>query len=256
MLANERYSKIHMFLMEHGFAKVEDLAAFLNVSSMTIRRDLEKCQQEGMLQRCHGGAILVGVSQQEVSFDDKSAEKSEVKKQIARICTELVKEGMSVFLDAGTTTYEIAQLIRMIPRLTIVTNDIRIAYSLLNSGVELLLVGGSVQKSTGSVIGQIADSILSQMHLDIAFLGVNSINEQLDVMTPTIAKAYFKRQILQSADIGYLVADDSKFHRNALYRVNSLGDYAGIITNYGFEQWEEDIIRKKKINVIPVQTVY
>ena len=252
MLASERYAKINAILKERGFAKVEELSGMLNVSDMTIRRDLEKCQKAGMLQRCHGGAVLVGISQQELSFDDKSIEKTEIKKQIAQVCATLVKEGMTVFLDSGTTCYEIAQMIRTVSRITIITNDIRIGHSLLNSSTQLLLIGGAVQTSTGSIIGQMANSMLSQMHTDIAFLGANSINEKLDVTTPTIEKAFFKRQARVCASVSYLVADDSKFHRNALHKVNNLGEYAGVITNYNFKGWEESIVKKNKINVILV----
>lgn len=250
MLAEERYTRVIAILRERGFAKVEELAKHLDVSDMTIRRDLEKCQEAGLLQRCHGGAILVGVNQKEVSFEDKSSKNSEVKKQIAQSCTGFVVEGMSVFLDAGTTTFEIAQKLRAIPRLTVVTNDIRISYALLGSGLKLLLLGGCVQKSTGSVIGQLAEQMIQQLSFDVAFLGANAINEQFEVMTPTIDKVFYKRSVLKNSASSYLAVDHSKFYRRALHRINCLSEYSGVVTDRCFNAEEQELIGRKEINIV------
>jgi len=250
MLPEERYARIVAILKESGFVKVEELATYLGVSDMTIRRDLEKCQEAGLLRRCHGGAVLDGANQQEIKFEDKSSENSEVKKRLAQACSAFVAEGMTVFLDAGTTAYEIAQRIRTIPRLTIVTNDIRILYSLLGNGNELLMIGGSVQKSTGSVIGQLADQMIRQLSFDVAFIGANSINDKMEVMTPTVEKAFCKRLVVKRSTSSYLAVDHSKFHRKALHYVNSLSEYTGIVTDSRFTAKEHELIRRKKITII------
>lgn len=252
MLPEERYTRIVRILRDHGYAKVEDLAAALQVSEMTIRRDLEKCRESGLLTRTHGGALLATGCRQETDPDDKTAEHAEIKRTIAKICAGMVTDGMSVFLDAGTTTYEIAQAIRGHPCLTVVTNDLRIAHSLLGSEPDLVLMGGWVQKRTGSMMGLIAENIAKNMQFDIAFFGASAISDRLDVMTPNAEKTRFKIQVLENSNTSYLVADHSKFRRRALHRVNNLSDYTGTITDYVFTKGERNIIADKGIAVIPV----
>ena len=131
MLAAERMAKIVDIIRSTGAVKVDQLAKTLGVSEMTIRRDLEKCDQNGSLQRCHGGAVLKAYIRPEMDYEEKRLTHQAAKRRIAAACLPLVDEGATVYLDAGTTTFEIAQQIRTIPGLTILTNDLLIAVSLL-----------------------------------------------------------------------------------------------------------------------------
>jgi DeoR/GlpR family transcriptional regulator of sugar metabolism len=252
MLAAERLAKIVMILKERGFAEVEDLAQILQVSDMTIRRDLDKCQQRGILRRFHGGAMLAGENRQEISYEDKSREHQGVKKSIAERAATLVEEGMTVFLDAGTTTFEIAQRIKQIPRLTIVTNDLYIAHALLAFEPELLFIGGGLQKRTGSAAGGFAEQMAKSMHFDLAFFGAHSIDEQFDVMTPTLEKLFLKKLLAGNSSASYIAADHSKFNKTAMYRIDGLGDHTGVITDYRFSAKEQRLAEQKRIRTLPV----
>jgi DeoR/GlpR family transcriptional regulator of sugar metabolism len=252
LIAEERYSRILTILRERGFARVDDLAQALQVSDMTIRRDLDRGQEQGILQRCHGGAVLAGINQQEISFEDKSTENRDIKRNIARIAGGLVEEGMTVFLDAGTTTYEIAQQIRVIPHIAVVTDDVHIMYSLLNSRVELICIGGAAHKKTGCTLGRFAEAMIEQMHFDISFLGTNVIDNEFLTMTPTQEKIFFKRLVLKHSGMCYIVADHSKFNKKALYAIEGLDKFSGVITDYTFTREEQERIKEEKINIIPV----
>jgi DeoR/GlpR family transcriptional regulator of sugar metabolism len=239
-------------LKEQGFAQVEYLAQILQVSDMTVRRDLGKCQQRGIIRRCHGGAMLAGVNRQETSYEDKSREHQDVKKNIAETAAALVKERMIVFLDAGTTTFEIARRIRTIARITIVTNDVYIAHALLAFQPDLIYIGGNIQKKTGSAVGGFAEQMVRQMHFDVSFFGAHSINGRFDVMTPTLEKRFLKNRLAENSGATYIAADHSKFNKNALYRIDSLADYTGVITDYKFSPDEQKLIDQKQIRIIPV----
>ena len=252
MLAEERLTKIVMILRERGFVQVEYLAQTLNVSDMTIRRDLGKCQERGIVRRCHGGAMLAGVNRQEISYDDKCRKHQTVKKSIAETATGLIKERMTVFLDAGTTTFEIAQRIKQIPNLTIVTNDVYIIHALLAFAPELIYIGGSIQKKTGSAVGGFAEQMVHNMHFDVSFFGAHSINEHFDVMTPTVEKLFLKKQLAENSSKTYVAADHSKFNKTALYRIDNLSSYTGVITDYCFSIEERRFAEQKQINVFPV----
>lgn len=246
MLPEERSQKIINIIKERGAVKVDELARELDVSLMTVRRDLEKLKNEGILERCHGGAIL----KTEVSYKEKRTLQIEEKKKIAQRCAKMVRKGDTVFLDSGTTTYEIAKLIYNIPSLTIITNDIEIARFLIDTNVHLMLCGGTVQKSTGSMVGEFAIRMMEDIRTEIAFIGAASIDDEFNVLTPTSNKAVFKRTVCKYANRSYLAVDSTKFGKQALLKVNHLSDYTGVVTDKVFNSKELDIIKKEKINII------
>lgn len=247
MFAEERRNKIINTIRETGTVQVEELARNLDVSLMTIRRDLELLQQNGIIERCHGGAIL----KKEVAYTKKRTLQMEAKEKIADKCAQYVKKGNTVFLDAGTTTYEIAKRIRDISSITVITNDLEIAMLLLESDVNLLLCGGNVQKSTGSMLGDFTNQMVEELRTEIAFIGAASIDDEYNVLTPTSKKAVLKRLICKYANRSYLAVDHTKFGRQALIKVNHLSDYTGVITDKVFGE-EDDILKQRKINIIQV----
>lgn len=246
MLMAERHLKIINIIKERGSVQVDTLAKELNVSNMTIRRDLEKLDEDGIIERCHGGAVY----KQEISYEDKLTTNKREKEALASICEDFVKEGDAVYLDAGTTTFEIAKRIMNINNITVVSNDLEIVRLLRNSNVELVICGGSVQKSTGSIYGYYALNMLEHMKFDIGFFGTAAIDENLNVMTPTADKAFLKKQIIGQCQQSFIVADKSKFKRRALTYVNSLKDYTYIVTDYEFNEEEKSILKNCETKIL------
>ncbi|MGB8452627.1 MAG: DeoR/GlpR family DNA-binding transcription regulator [Anaerocolumna sp.] len=248
MLAAERHTKIIQMISETGIVQVEELAKVLDVSLMTIRRDLEKLRQDGIIERCHGGAII----KKEVSYTEKRTLQIDEKIKIADKCAGFVKKGDAVFLDAGTTTYEIAKRIQNIPAITVITNDLEIARVLMESDARIMVCGGNVQKSTGSMVGAFANQMMEDIRTEIAFLGAMSIDDKFNVLTPTLNKAVLKRTICKNSIRAYLAVDDTKFGRQALMRINHLSDYTGVVTNKVLSTEEELKVKQMKINMIVV----
>lgn len=248
MFIAERQTKIIEMIQQNGSVQVEYLAKKLNVSQMTIRRDLKKLTDDGIIERCHGGAVV----KQEVTYAEKQICNQEVKKLISLKCVELVKENDVVYLDSGTTTYEIAKVICNIPGILVVTNDLEIAQFLKNSDTELIVCGGTVQKSTGSMYGYYATQMMESLHFDVGFFGTASIDDKYQVLTPTIEKAFLKKLLLKNCNRSYLVADYSKFNRIAMYKVADLVDYSGIITDYKFKENETAKLTKSRVKIIKI----
>ncbi len=246
MLAAERQSIIMEQIEKQGSVQVDELAQALNVSAMTIRRDLTKLEKDMKIERCHGGAV----AKQEMSYADKQTCNQDAKRRLAQLCLPLVQAGSSVFLDAGTTTYEIARLIKDIPGILIVTNDLEIAQLLKNSQAELFICGGNVQKTTGSMFGYYAVQMLADFKFDTGFFGAASINDDFEVLTPTSEKMWVKRQTPKQCTRSYLVADESKFGRQAMTKINHLGDYTGVVTNKMFSPDEWKQLKKLKAQII------
>ena len=248
MLAAERQSKILEIIQSRGSVQVEDLAKELEVSPMTIRRDFMKLEDDQRIQRCHGGAI----ARQEMTYVAKQEINIEEKEKLAQASAVYVSPRDTVFLDAGTTTYEIAKLIMNIPEILIVTNDLEIARLVNTSNAELVMCGGRVQKSTGSVLGYYTTNMLKDYRFDIGFFGAASINSDYEVMTPTTDKAFLKREAFAHCERTYLVVDDSKFNKNSLKMVNDLGDFTAVITDKKFTLEEERTLREKDVNIVLV----
>lgn len=246
MLMAERQLRILNMIQHNGSVQVDELAEELQVSTMTIRRDLEKLQQDGVIERCHGGAV----SKTEVSYADKRISKHEEKEKIAAKAIEFIQEGDAVYLDAGTTTYEIARRIMYMEHMTVVTNDLEIALLMKNSKAELILCGGKVQKSTGSTYGYYATQMMGDFRFDIGFFGAAAINEELQVLTPTADKAFLKRLLVKQSQQSFLAVDGSKFNRQGMNRINSLADYTAVITDQDFNGNKAQLIKKMGITII------
>ena len=246
--AEERQNRIVELVSEKGNIQVDRLAQILDVSQMTIRRDLDKLDREGIIERRHGVAVI----KHETTYTEKMVTMMEEKRLLAEACAAMVKPVDTVFLDSGTTIYEIAKRIMDIPDLTVITDDIETGFLLHRSGVELMICGGTVQKETGSIFGTFSNQMMSYIHVGIAFMGAMSIDSNFNVLTPTLDKASLKRMVTKNANKSYLVVDHSKFNRQALMKINSLQDYTGVVTTKIFDGRERERIEELKIQVVTV----
>ncbi|MCR5288739.1 MAG: DeoR/GlpR family DNA-binding transcription regulator [Treponema sp.] len=235
-------------IQKTGKVQVDSLAKDLDVSSMTIRRDLETLKKKGLVDRCYGGAII----KSEIPYFDKQIANAEAKKKIAEYAISLIKPNDTVFLDAGTTTYQIARLITQIANITVITDDIQIAHFLINTPITVYMCGGLLQKSTGCVIGNFTTDMVKNFCLDIAFIGAGAIDSNFNHLTPTPEKIALKQQITSICTKTYLVADSDKFHRKALLKINGCEVYNGIITDMTFSDEEKEIIKQRNINILQV----
>lgn len=244
----ERQNRIVELVSEKGNIQVERLAQLLDVSQMTIRRDLNKLNKDGIIERRHGVAVI----KHENTYTEKMVTMMEEKRLLASVCASMVKPGDTVFLDSGTTIYEIARRIMDIADLTVITDDIETGFLLHRSNVELMICGGTVQKETGSIFGTFSNQMMAYIHVGIAFMGAMSIDANYNVLTPTMDKASLKRMIVKNANRSYLVVDHSKFNRQALMKINNLQDYTGVATTRRFDEKEMNRLRELKIKVITV----
>ncbi|MCI9421096.1 DeoR family transcriptional regulator [Lachnospiraceae bacterium WCA-9-b2] len=249
MFAAERQAMIVEMLQRNGSVQVDALARELGVSAMTIRRDLVKLKEDNKIERCHGGAV----AKHEEIYADKQISHQGAKQKLARVCALLVSEGDTVFLDAGTTTYEVAKLIKDVKGILVVTNDLEIAQLLKNSEAELFICGGSIQKSTGSMFGRYATQMLADFKFDIGFFGAASVNEEFEVTTPTSEKMWLKRNTPKQCEKAYLVVDKSKFGRQAMTKINHLWDYTGVVTDKEFDDKERERLKERNTVIIGVE---
>lgn len=214
-----------------GKVEILELVDLLDVSAMTVRRDLDELEKQKKLIRTHGGAALPQAIIGEQSYSQKLSEAHAQKVEIAEIAVGLVKDGMRILLDSGTTTFEIARRLKSRENLTIVTNDIKIAAELVDSQMEVILLGGKIQNDVGAVFGSYAEKMLKDIHVDILFLGAHAVHSTLGITSATFEKAAIKREMIHASESVYLVVDAQKFEKKAFAKIADVDSITGIITD-------------------------
>lgn len=250
MLQAERRNFLVEYLNKHGKLVVEDIAKELNTSPMTIRRDLKYLEDNNLITRTHGGAVLHNVLTDETPYKQKSKRFVEEKARIAKFAVSLIEDGCTIILDAGTTNMEIAKQLKDFSKLKVITTDLMIAaYLSQYKHIEVYCTGGFVQGLTGACSGSKAREFLENMYADIAFLGAGSIDVQHGVTTPTIEKVEVKQQIIKSAEKVILVADSEKFGKKSFARICPLEQLDYIITDMGIDREIFEKIQQKNIAI-------
>ena len=256
MLALERIRYIQSRIERDSAVKVDELARELRVSPITIRRDLKTLEDQGKLTRTYGGAVLTdGLTlNSEERYDDKAAHNHGAKTAMARRCLDLIPENATVLLDAGTSTFEVARLLKTRRNVTAVTFDLRIASELYQAGIHTFVAGGEVQNSTGSMFGPSVLRFVEQMRVDVGVIGVAGISSEGILYTPTMEKAALKQQAMGSSGIRILLADKMKFEVSSFWEICGLRDFDHIITDIDFSDadWERRGVDPTRVErVIP-----
>ena len=237
MLIIERHNRLLEILREQKTADLDSLAGALNVSASTVRRDLDALEQQGLVERTHGGAVFRGQRKHPIAFAERLTEQVDAKKLIGRYAAAMVQSNMTVLLDGGSTVYYAAQQITARP-LQVVTNALNIANLFADDEqVELLVPGGALYPRTGVLVGPIATAALSDLHADLLLFSVAGVFDD-DAYNLNIDQAEVERVMLRQAARSVMLMDSSKFGRKSLARVCSVEDVELIISDPGIsERW-------------------
>jgi DeoR family transcriptional regulator, fructose operon transcriptional repressor len=249
LFSTEREALILEKLKEQGRVMVNDLAEELDVTTMTIRRDLQRLDQQGVLQKVHGGAVLVNSVPKERPFGEKKLIQTQQKRTIARAAMELITPGDTILLDAGTTTLEMACLLKETSGVHVVTSDLHIATELCAAEGKLFFIGGEIEKELGRSVGPKALQFLSDIHVDTVFLGISAISSDLMLGSHTLDNAELKRIFLTCGSKKVLLADENKFGMRAFAQVGPLSLVDVLITDRNFAEAELKYIETHDITL-------
>ncbi|WP_442961199.1 DeoR/GlpR family DNA-binding transcription regulator [Pseudogracilibacillus sp. SO30301A] len=230
---------------------VDQLADQLNVSTMTIRRDLNGLESEGKVIRTYGGAVLNKPLVKESSFQVKETKFSAQKQRIAQTAIEIIPENSTILLDSGTTTYEIAKLLKNRRNITVITNDIKIAAELMNSELKVIIAGGELQNNIGALFGPLTEHTIKNIHVDLLFLGTHAVDPEAGLTSTTFEKAYIKKLMIEAAETTWLVTDSSKFGQKSFAKICDLSNINGVITDEGITEEYKEKIREYLKVIIP-----
>ena len=243
----ERDALIIEKLKQHGKVMVTDLAEELAVAPMTIRRDLTRLEMQGLLQKVHGAAVPIDGLLKERAFGEKKLIQSQQKRLIAQEALQLIQPGDTILLDAGTTTFEMASLLREMPGVNVVTNDLHIAMELCSAEGNVFFIGGEIEKELGRSSGAKAFSFLSDIHVDTVFLGVSAISNDLMLCSPSVNNAELKRAMMNCGSKKVLMADESKFGTNSFARIGPLSLVDVLITDKVLNERELSYLEANEI---------
>ena len=244
-LAAQRRNKILDMIREDGHVRVNVLAKAFDVTEVTIRQDLERMEQEHLLRRVHGGAVLLDT-------DNRVESLSVLNRAIAREAVKRIHDGETVILDSGSTTTEIAKLLNTgYQNLNVITNALNIALILgKNPGISVNVTGGEFKSPTLSLTGQRAADYFRGLHADKAFLATAGINIQTGLTYPSISDLPVKRAMIECADKVYLVADSTKIGRSAFATLGPLSLVDHVITDSNISSADRELFDKYKLKVI------
>jgi len=251
MFAEERRKQIIKLLENKKRASVNELSQNFDVSRATIRRDLSELEKDGFLRRTHGGAILSGSSKLEPTFKEKEDKLAIEKKSIGKKAAEIIKDGDTVFIDAGTTTSHIIDFLAEKKNLTIVTHALHIINKINENDLdcELVVIGGNFKWSTEAMIGPMAEDSLKKLRVDKCFIGSNGFNLESAATTPDLNEAKLKEIALKIAGENFLIFDQSKWEEIYFYRFAELNQIDFIITDF-IQENKKKSLEQEKIEVI------
>jgi DeoR/GlpR family transcriptional regulator of sugar metabolism len=255
LLAGQRRALILDEVRRRGGIRVSELTRMLQVSDMTVRRDLDVLARQGALEKVHGGAVPVAEARtHEPGFEAKSSLELSAKSEIARAAASLVTPGSAVALSGGTTTFAVAHELLEVADLTVVTNSVRVADVFHNAqhltegnrggggpAATVVLTGG-VRTPSDALVGPVADAAISSLHFDVLFLGVHGISVEAGLSTPNLAEAETNRHFIRSARRVVVVADHTKWGTTGLSSFASLDEVDTLVTDAGLPPEEREEI--------------
>jgi DeoR/GlpR family transcriptional regulator of sugar metabolism len=257
VLPRQRQTYILGRVREDGGVRVGDLARELGVSDMTVRRDLEFLEKQGLLEKVHGGATAVaGSAVFEPGFAAKSVLQEPEKEAIAEAAIRLVSPGMAIGISAGTTTHELARRIVDVPGLTVVTNSFSVADTLhraASSDCTVILTGG-IRTPSDALVGPFAVAAIRTIHVDLLFMGVHGMDPHSGFTTPNILEGETNRALVEAARRLVVVADHTKWGVVGISSMARLDEADTVITDDGISDEARGILSGaiRELVVVPV----
>jgi len=217
----------HTFILQKveadGFVNVQDLSNELNVSGVTIRKDLKLLEDKSLLFRTHGGASKTNPYANDRPVAEKERLNSIEKNRIAAAAVSLIGTNDSIIIASGTTMLALARAINPTKHLTVVTAALPIALELLHHPeIDVIQLGGQMRNTSSSVTGNYAELMLDDMLCGVLFLGVDGIDPEIGLTTTNLMEARLNQKMISAAQTTIVLADSTKFGKMGLAKICSL----------------------------------
>ncbi|MBP3548567.1 MAG: DeoR/GlpR transcriptional regulator [Alistipes sp.] len=234
MTKEERHERILEMSLKYESISVAELSNLLNVSTVTVRKDLAELEKANKLYRSHGKAILINPYTSNRSVNEKSKLAAEEKMAIGRVAASLIDKDDSIIIASGTTVHALAHNIKPIHKLTVISASLQVSEILSSDeAIDIIQLGGILRHSSLSVVGKYAEGLLPTFCCSKLFLGVDGIDFEFGITTTDIREAELNRVMMHTAQKTIVLADSSKFHRRGFSKISNIEDVDVIITDAG-----------------------
>ncbi|CCM80152.1 MULTISPECIES: DeoR/GlpR family DNA-binding transcription regulator [Rhizobium] len=230
-----------------GYVPSKIIEDEFGVDSSTIRRDLARLEAEGLIIRTQGGFLPIETKEGfDYPYEPRRKFRSSVKGQLGQYAAGLVKDGQTVLVDSGSTTWHVANSLKSRQNLTVITNDLQIAMLLSEcSNINLHVTGGVQVDTVYTLVGPNTVDYISKIHVDIAFIGAEAVEAELGLSNVNVIEVPVKQAMIRAADCAVLVADSSKLGKRSLARVCGIDELSQIITDSRIDAEQRKAFGKK-----------
>lgn len=230
MYLEERRQKIVEVIKAQEVCSVEELSQMLNVSLVTIRKDLDFLEKENIVIRTFGGAMLVGDSTGDTIYDAKKTLNKGTKSSICKYASTYIQDGNVILIDAGSTATELSPFIKNKKNITVITFNLEAAMVLsYYKNVTCIFIGGEVSKNSKSCTGAGVVAQLHKMHVDISFIGCDGFTLEEGAYTTSIERSYIKEESIRIAKKSVLLATSEKYQQKKIVSFMPLNKFGLLV---------------------------
>lgn len=251
MLAIERRNAILARLNAHGKVIVSDLSREFDVTEETIRRDLEKLDNEGLAKKTYGGAVLNQTVNTDLPFNVRKRANVDLKQRIAEKIAALIHDGDYIMLDASSTAIYVTKCIKSRKNITLITNSVEILLELADKDDwRILSTGGSLKKGSLSLVGTSAERMIRGFHVDLAVCSCKGMDMKLGITDSNEKDSEIKQAIFAAADRKVLAVDSTKFDKISFVRVCDINEVDVVVTDEQPSDRWVDCLKDKNVELI------
>lgn len=251
MALNPRQLAMLQAVREHGSLKTETLAEQFDTTLQTVRRDIQRLSDAGVLERFHGGVRALDSSTRNTAHTERQRSHADGKQRIARTVASAIPSGASLFMNIGTTIEAVAQELLHHQDLHVVTNNLHVARTLAaNPQCEVVMAGGTVRHEDLGVVGEAALTFIRQFKVDIGLIGISGIDADGTLRDFDMREVMVARAIVAQSRQVWLVADHSKFGRHAMIEMAPLKAVHALFTDLPPDPHFEHLLRDLDVRCI------
>lgn len=232
MLKEERYDMILELLEKEKYMTAQVLSKKLFVSLPTIRRDLTELQKRNLIARSHGGAKKLNTEHIVMPINYRKTVNFKEKGQLCIAASKLINDGEIIFIDASTTTLQLAELLSKKGSLTVVTNSILLSTILTKKGIRCYCTGGELQQNSMCYAGEFAERFVSSFNFDKVFFSSHGVNDKGFIVDTSLPETILRQAIIRQSSKSVFLCDASKFTVTASFNLCKLDEISCIISNF------------------------
>jgi DeoR family fructose operon transcriptional repressor len=256
LIPAQRRKQIQELLAKHQVVQSAFLGEILQVSEATIRRDLDRLEKSGLLERTHGGAVLNQRMEVEPEYTSSAQAHPEEKFLIGARAAAMVEDGDTIFVNSGTTATQVIRHLQAKTGVTVITSNVNAALEVQAADLELILLGGTFRTRAKSVVGRFATESLRQVYANKAFIGVDGLSLKYGCTTPISEEAEIARlMIKRTRGPVIVVADHSKWGVVSNFEIAQLDQIQAVVTDQGFAPHARTQLASYAVEVLIAETM-